>query len=492
MTNPEQENWKFTKKDTAISILMFILSYAVSLGIVVLLMIFYDPRGWMLYVQENLKMLIYMVVCIFLIFVVIYCYYRFENPKFITSAKNIALLFTILNTSVVASALMGQWIDIYARPVALLALLALLLLSRRDAIFLNFIFAILMYVMDTYTNFQATETNAMYSSLMVSFIAGIIAIFIGSHIKTRLKTVLLGILITIPIDVIIAMLELSELAFEDMMVMLGYGLVGGMSSTIFFLALLPIFESVFNVLTDFRVRELTSPDAKVMKMLRTEAPGTFNHSMIVAQLAEICAASLNENVELARAAAFYHDVGKLSKPECFTENQSGYNMHDELSPELSADIIRSHAKEGYDLILAHHLPKFFADVAIQHHGTMPIKYFYYKAKRLSDGEIRIEDYSYTGPKPNSKIAAIIMIADASEAACRSLSDRSPDSVERVVRQIIEERIDLDQFSECDITMRELTIIKKTIVASLSGVYHHRVKYPPIQFSRDRSVREEEK
>lgn len=489
MTDLEREDWKFTKTNTMVSILMFIASYLVSVGIIVLLIIFYDPSGWIQYVIQNLKILIYMLVCVFLIYVAVYCYYRFENPKFITEPKNVALLFSILDVSVIFSALIGQWVNIYARPVALLALLALLLLNRREAIFLNFIFAITMFVIDTYTNFQMSETNIMYSSLIISCLAGILAIFIGTRIKTRLKTVLLGIFITIPIDIIIAMLELSELSVDQMMLMLGYGFIGGMSSTVLFLAVLPVFESIFNVLTNFRLRELTSPDAKVMKLLKKEAPGTFNHSMIVAQLAEMCAANLNENVELARAAAFYHDVGKISKPECFTENQKGYNMHDELSPELSADIIRAHTQEGYELIMAHHLPKFFADVAVQHHGTMPIKYFYYKAKRLSDGEIRIEDYSYVGPKPRSKIAAIIMVADASEAACRSLSDRSPDAVERVVREIIEERIDLDQFSECDITMRELTVIKKTIVGSLSGVYHHRVQYPPIRFSRDRSVQE---
>ena len=226
--------------------------------------------------------------------------------------------------------------------------------------------------------------------------------------------------------------------------------------------------------------------------LKQEAPGTFNHSLIVAQLSETCAVAIGENAELARAAAYYHDIGKLKQPDCFTENQTGYNVHDELTPELSADIIRSHAKDGYELLKAARFPKLIADVAREHHGTLPIKYFYNKAMKLSGGDADVADYSYLGPTPQSKIAAIVMISDASEAATRALRDRSPASVERTVRSIIEERMDLDQFAECDITIRELTIIKQTLVEALSGVHHHRVEYPAIRFNRDRQAVKEEK
>ena len=229
----------------------------------------------------------------------------------------------------------------------------------------------------------------------------------------------------------------------------------------------------------------------LIKRLRTEAPGTFNHSLIVAQLAESCAIAIGENAELARAAAYYHDVGKLKQPDCFTENQSDYNIHDELTPELSADIIRSHATDGYELLMAARLPKEIADVAREHHGTLPIKFFYDKAMRLSGGDANIKDYSYLGPTPHSKTAAIIMIADASEAAARTLRERTPENVERMVRSVIEERMDLDQFVDCDITMRELTTIKETIVDALSGVHHHRVKYPSIRFNRAKEVVKEE-
>jgi hypothetical protein len=206
--------------------------------------------------------------------------------------------------------------------------------------------------------------------------------------------------------------------------------------------------------------------------------------VVVAGLAESCASAIGENAELARAAAYYHDVGKMRQPEFFTENQGDTNKHDEMTPELSVDIIRSHTKDGADLLRSYHMPEFFAEVAEQHHGTMPITYFYTKALRMSDGEINIKDYSYLGPKPSSKIAAIIMIADACEASSRSAQDRTPANVEKMVNNIVQQRMDLDQLSDCDLSMSELQTVKETIVGALTGVYHHRIKYPDVRFTRN--------
>ena len=220
-----------------------------------------------------------------------------------------------------------------------------------------------------------------------------------------------------------------------------------------------------------------------MAKLKKHALGTYNHVVVVAQLAEACASAIGEDAELARAVAYYHDVGKLKNPEMFAENQNEYDLHKELTPELSVDIIRSHTKEGAKLIKKNRLPDIFADVAVQHHGTMPIKYFYAKALKLSDGELNVANYSYAGPTPTTKIAAIVMIADASEAAARSLSDRSPEKVAALVGSIVEERMNQEQFIDCDITMRELTLVTRTCINQLAGVYHSRVKYPKLTLSR---------
>jgi putative nucleotidyltransferase with HDIG domain len=406
-----------------------------------------------------------------------------------------SLVFTVLDVYLVASMLIGYKFSVYARPVALVALLVLVLCGRREAIFMNIVSALLIFLIDTFTVSEVSAKEC-YSSLIISFTAGMFAIFLEQRCRTRLQVIYIGLFIVFPIMFVILLLQVPDLALgqgfsglsalQSTGIQLGYGFVGGIMSAVFFLFFLPIFENLFNCLTDFRLRELTSSDAKILKKLKTEAPGTYNHSMMVAQLAEASAGAIGENVDYARAAAMYHDVGKIHCPAHFTENQGDYNLHDELTPELSADIIRLHAKDGYTLIKNHHLPEFLADVALEHHGTMPIRYFYAKALKMTDAELNIEDFSYLGPKPQTKIAAIIMIADASEAAVRATGSRSPEAAEKAIRSVIEERMDLEQFAECDITLADLTKIRIALVNTLTGVYHHRIKYPNLKYSRTES------
>ncbi len=490
--NERQFGQEWTKSHAMKSILLFLLHFVIFIGIAAVVL---ASSGVMVFGESFVSQganYLYAVFCIFLLFLITYLYFFFESRDILTSGKDIALVFTILDVYLILSCLIGYKLAIYARPVALVALLAFTLIGRREAIFLNIVSALLMFVIDTFAVEEVTS-QACYSSLVIAFSAGMLAVFFASFTKTRLRVVVIGLLIVVPIDMVIALLELPELlngsvvgqasVWQKILTEMGYGLFGGVMSTVLFIALLPLFESLFNRLTVFRLRELTSPDAEILRKLKEEAPGTYNHSMVVAQLAEASAAAIGENVDYARAAAMYHDVGKLHYPEHFTENQGDYNLHDELTPELSADIIRSHAKDGYTLIRNHHLPDFLADIAMQHHGTMPIRYFYAKALKLTDGELNIEDYSYLGPKPQTKLAAIIMICDASEAAVRAVGARSPEAAEKAIRSVIEERMDLEQFSECDVTMADLTKIRQALVNTLTGVYHHRIQYPGIKYRR---------
>ncbi|MBQ8308787.1 MAG: HDIG domain-containing protein [Clostridia bacterium] len=484
----------WTKRDALKSSLLFFLHCIIFLCIAAVLLLVDRLPDVFGFVSENGANYLYAVFCIFLLFVITYFYFFFENRDILRSGKSIALVFTVLDLYLILSCLIGYKVAIYARPVAVVALLIFVLIGRRDAIFMNIISALFVFIIDTFAVPEVTMKEC-YSSLVIAFSAGMFAIFLGGKAKTRFRIVNIGLFIVIPIDLVIFLLELTQLvgptdivtsapsAWQGIFTQMGYGLFGGVMSTVIFLAVLPIFEYTFNCLTVFRIRELTSSDARILKKLKNEAPGTYNHSMMVAQLAEASAAAIGENVDYARAAAMYHDVGKLQYPEHFTENQGDYNLHDELTPELSADIIRSHANDGYKLIRNHRLPEFFADVALQHHGTMPIRYFYAKALKMTDGELNIEDFSYMGPKPQTKIAAIIMICDASEAAVRAANARSPEETEKAIRAVIEERMDLEQFAECDITMADLTKIRQALVNALSGVYHHRIKYPNIKYRR---------
>lgn len=486
---------RWTKSDTLKSTTLFLLHFVILILIVGGMALasagaFSDIIGYM---GEHGANYLYVLFSIFLLTVIMYFYFFFEDKEMLANGRNITLLFSILDVYFILSYLIGGNLDLYARPVAFVALMVFVLVGRREAIFMNIISALLMFVVDTFTGEASANPYEYYSSLLISFSAGMIAIFFCNKAKTRFAVVGIGIFIVFPIDFIILLLEISTLldvtvavengSFQGILMRMGYGLFGGVMSTVIFLFIVPIFEWIFNCLTVYRLRELTSSDAKVLKKLKKEAPGTYNHCVMVAQLAEACAAAIGEDVDYARAAALYHDVGKLHNPEHFTENQGDYNLHDELTPELSADIIRSHAKDGYQLIRNNHLPEFLADVALQHHGTLPIRYFYAKALKLTDGELNIEDFSYLGPKPQTKVAAIIMIADASEAVVRALGTRTPEATEKAIRGVIEERMDLEQFSECDITMVDLTRIREALVDTLSGVYHHRIKYPGIKYKR---------
>lgn len=487
------EKKKFTRGAAAKSVFLFLLNYILLLVIIAVFILLNSIDkgfdGFLDYFKNNTNNVVYLASSVFMLYLAVYLYYLFEDKEFLATAKNIFLLFSILGISIVICYFFSYFFNIYARPIGLLALMALLLLGMRDAIFLNIIFALMMFSIDTFSNFDPTYVNALPCTPLITFTAGMVAVFVGNKVKTRLRSFLLGFVICIPILIMIACLEYKE--GEDILYLLLFGVEAGILSSVLFMALLPVFEMLFNCVTDYRLRELTDHDAPLMREMKEKAMGTFNHSIVVAHLAEACAIALNEDTALARAAAYYHDAGKLRQPEYFSENQTGFNPHSELSPELSVDIIRSHAKDGYELIRSKHLPQILADVALQHHGTMPIKYFYARALKMTDGEVNIDDFSYAGPKPQTKIAAIIMISDASEAISRTLPDRSQESVENAVREIIEERMDLEQFDECDLTMKDLSVIRETIVNCLTGVYHHRVQYPKIKIKQHRANKGDE-
>ena len=477
---------KIAKRRLLISAAIFSLFYLLTLLLVFLMIVINQPQSWRDYFSDQKTDAVLVSVCIFLLYAIIYYYYYFEDKEFLSQARNVVLVLTVVVISVVINYAFSRIVgDIYIRPTALLSLMFVFLLNRRRAIMFNFVFAFLMYVIDRNTN-ENLSANQQYFSLMLTFVSGTVGIFLAGTNKTRGGLMLTGLISAIPTAIIILIFTIPVIEASGWiryLTLAGYGVAGCIMSAMFALCLLPVFEKVFSVLTVFRLSELTSTNAPILVKLKREAPGTFNHSLIVAHLSETCAVAIGENAELARAAGYYHDVGKLKQPECFTENQTGYNIHDELMPELSADIVRSHAKDGYEFLISAHMPEAIASVAREHHGTLPIKYFYNKAVKLSGEELNLKDYSYLGPTPRSKIAAIVMIADASEAAVRAFSDRSVENVERIVRGIIEERMDLDQFADCNITMKDLTIIKETIVGALSGVHHHRVKYPAIRFNR---------
>ena len=425
------------------------------------------------------------VVLMILVFLVIVSYFAFEDRDFLKNAVNSEMIFLIMELSFIVCYFTGHYVDMYFRPIALVALLTLFLTNTRTAIFINVVFCLILFLFDAFAGVKTTVDNVGKDLISSAYfmITGVssaaIAIYCMKNVYSRIKLILLSFLISLPTVICVA-IPFIKFGGNDLLRSLLLAAISGPLAACVCMILLPILEALFKKVSVFKYSELTDHNSKLIRTLITKAPGTFNHSMVVSNIAEACASAIDEDPLLARACAYYHDVGKLRRPEMFKENQTdGENPHNDLTPELSANIIRTHSQDGYALIMKNRLPKAIADVCLQHHGTMPIFYFYDKAKKFTDGDVDILQFCYQGPKPRTKIAAIIMIADSAEAATRALKDRSRENVLDVVRKIVNERMKLGQFEECEITYKELNIIINTVVNSLTGVYHNRIEYPKV-------------
>jgi cyclic-di-AMP phosphodiesterase PgpH len=274
----------------------------------------------------------------------------------------------------------------------------------------------------------------------------------------------------------------------------GMALISGLFVGLWGLALIPLLESLFNITTDSRLLELASGDHPLVKELSLRSPGTYHHSVMMGNLAEAAAESINANPLLARVMALYHDIGKMRKPHYFVENQSGTNRHDNLLPSMSSKVIMSHVKYGVELAQTHKLGGPILEAIMTHHGTSTLQYFYNRAinQAAKKGEtVEIEDYRYHGPKPLSKEAGILMVADSVEAAARSLKNPSSAQVQSLIRRIIGGKIADGQLDECRLTLQDIGQIEEAFFRVLTlGFYHHRIEYPDqIKRRKERADRE---
>jgi cyclic-di-AMP phosphodiesterase PgpH len=243
----------------------------------------------------------------------------------------------------------------------------------------------------------------------------------------------------------------------------------------------PIYESVFGILTDIKLLELSNAELPLLRQLAIQTPGTNHHSFVVGSLAEAAAKAIGANALLARVGCLYHDIGKLAAPKMYIENQhGGANPHDRVSPRDSVRIITGHVRRGLQLADENNLPPQIVDFIPQHHGTRVLAYFYHKAKSQAEAEgktVDIADFRYPGPKPQSKEAAILMLADGSEAAVRSLEEPTPENINAIVCKIVDSVMADSQLDECDITFREIALVRESLINTLEGMYHHRISYP---------------
>ena len=414
----------------------------------------------------------YIILAFFVLFVLgmQYMYLKKEKKEILIDTK-LVFLILLLNLLSVISARVFTFVSLFIIPIACAPILMTVFLDSKISIVINslnllfvavivgfdpqvILIGIVSTIVSSTTLKKISQRNdILYSTVYVAAAVAVVILSSGILLSNNIKQILL--------DVILAVF-------------------GAFISGILAMGLLPFLESSFSLVTNMKLLELSNPNNPLLKRLLMEAPGTYHHSVMVANLAEVAAEEVGANPMLVRVGAYYHDVGKIKRPFFFGENQlGGTNPHDKISPTLSTTIIISHVKDGLELAKEYDIPKVVSDMIVQHHGTTLVKYFYYTLNNSSENpdEIREEDFRYPGPKPQSKEAAIIMMADSVEAAVRSIQEPTLEKIEDMVNNIVKDKMNSNQLNECDLTFRELEVIKACFLRVLKGIYHHRIEYP---------------
>ncbi|MCD9022981.1 HD family phosphohydrolase [Cohnella silvisoli] len=375
-----------------------------------------------------------------------------------------------------------QWPFVgYLAPIAMGSMMVTLLLDLHLGLVSSFLFTLLASIILNVEQEHIFDFHYGFVAAVVSFTA-VLAIHRASQRSSILKA---GIMVSLfgSVAVLALMLVNPEPSRVQLIQSVIFMFSSGLLTAVLVIGLMPFFEVTFGILSALKLVELSNPNHPLLRKLLTETPGTYHHSLMVGNLSEAAAESVGANGLLCRVGSFYHDVGKTKRPLYFIENQNAAgNPHDKLDPKVSASIIIAHAKDGADMLRTHKLPKPIRDIAEQHHGTTLLKYFYYKAVKQAqeqgvESEWTEDDYRYPGPKAQSKEAAIVGIADCVEAAVRSLNHPTVEQIEEIIGKIIKDRLDDNQFNECDLTLRELDKIAETLKETVIGMFHSRIEYP---------------
>jgi putative nucleotidyltransferase with HDIG domain len=317
-------------------------------------------------------------------------------------------------------------------------------------------------------------------ALLLPLVGGITAAYAVRRVRHRWRfyVALAVIAATVSLGVVTMNFVLVG-SSKDVLIGVLWAVANAAGSSFFVMGTLPLFEALSGLATDLSLLELSDLNRPLLRRLALEAPGTYHHSLLVGSLSEAGARAVGGNELLARVASYYHDIGKIAKAEYFVENLRGQrNPHEKLSPNMSALIIVAHIKEGLEIARKARLPKLIRDIIPQHHGTGPISFFYQKALALDpDTTLKEHDFSYPGPKPKSKEAGIIMLADSVESATRTLAEPSVTRLKGMTKKVIQLKLEREQLDECDLTFRDLNCIEESFVSVLAGVFHSRVEYP---------------
>lgn len=410
--------------------------------------------------------LLIIVVLLLLLFAV--SLYKYQ-PDIIKSESRLAFVGSvlILVTLIIKILSLINWLLImYLTPIALAGMLVTMLLDSRTGYLTVTVLSVISGII-----FQSLPL------VVQGLIGGLIAILSVSKVSQRSELMRAGFIVGG--SNFLVMMAFGLLQGDSNMVVHSYlGMLNGLICSISTIGLLPYFESVFGITSAIRLLELTNPNHPLLRRLLMETPGTYHHSIMVGNLAEAAADAVGADGLLARVGSTFHDIGKIKRPIFFVENQLGAdNPHDKIAPSLSTLIITAHVKDGVELAKEHKLPPVVTSFISEHHGTDLVKYFYHRALEANEGGVEESDFRYPGPKPQTKETAIVSLADAVEAAVRSLPKPTPGKIEGLVRKIIRDRLDDGQLDESDLTFKDLNKIADAFSKVLIGIFHGRIEYP---------------
>jgi putative nucleotidyltransferase with HDIG domain len=395
-----------------------------------------------------------------------------KNALLISINAFLAILFSLI---IIRSQHTG-----YIIPLASIAMMLALLLNANAAFITSLALSIYVGIMAG----GKLELSFMF------FIGSAISIYIVRGARRRSQIFFAGGVVSlVNFFSIVGMGLLNNLQKEAILREGTFGIASGILASFIVIGLLPLFEYIFNLVTNITLLELSDLSHPLLKELTIKAPGTYHHSILVGNLAEDACDGIGANSLLARVGAYYHDIGKTEKAEYFAENEIGTpSKHGKLAPSMSALIITNHSKDGVELAKKHKLNKAVIDFISQHHGTSLIYYFYQRAleKVKSERELKEEEFRYPGPKPQTKETAIVHLADSVEASSRMLSDPTPARIRGLVQKIINNKFIDGQLDECDLTLKDLDKISESFVRVLTGVFHTRLEYPEAKSKKDRT------
>ena len=422
-----------------------------------------------------------------LLFIAVFVsYLRMELPGVYRDNAMLAMftLLTVVVMTVTEGMVSILGLSEFTVPLALAPLVVASLLEKRPALVFTLVLAV--------TITAVGELHAPFAP--VAALGGVTAVYSVSRLRHRWHFARATLVIAVvTIAAILAWDLARSMTLSTLLrdVMWG-GLSSFLSVSLAFL-LLPPVEHLFGLTSDITLLELSDLNRPLLKRMQLEVPGTYHHSMVVGSLAEAAAESLGANSLLARVSAYYHDIGKLSKPEYFAENEpiSSRSRHEKLAPSMSALVVKSHIPEGLELARRERLPRAVQNAIPEHHGTMVMAFFYVKAQEL-DPNVRREDYCYPGPKPRSRETAILMLADGVEGASRALAEPTPSRIRGLVMRIIDERVQEGQLDQCGLTLQDLAKIREAFIPVLTAIFHVRAPYPEDPRKRPRTDTEARK